>query len=171
MSTRLRTLTLATALAALAPVSLAQSEKPEYGIKADQPETGSSIRRKLVEGSRIPVNKTYAQLTEAERNEVKGWYEAIPAGDEPPFPADGLRPLLEAFGKAQQRLLVTGELFLIATVDATGKVVAVKAIGAPSPEMVKFGASVLLLTKFKPAVCGGSPCSMDFPMRQTFRVE
>jgi hypothetical protein len=44
----------------------------------------------------------------------------------------------------------------------------VKAIGSPSPEMTQFAASVLLLTKFKPAICGGQPCKMDYPFRFAF---
>jgi len=37
--------------------------------------------------------------------------------------------------------------------------------------MTKFESSVLLLTKFKPAVCAGKPCKMQFPFRFKFRVE
>lgn len=162
---------LAVALGVLAPPAQGQSDTPEYGIKFDRPRTGSMIRRDAVSGSSIPINRPYEGLTEAERERVRGWYESMPVTEEPPFPREGLKPILDALLKAQQRLLVTGDLFLIASVDPTGTVTSVKAIGSPSPEMVKFAASVLLLTKFKPAVCDGSPCAMEFPLRQSFRVE
>jgi hypothetical protein len=99
---------------------------------------------------------------------VHRWYESIAPGDEPPFPLDGLKPVV---WKGQAKLLGTGELFLIATVEANGVVAQVKAIGSPSPEMTKFASTVLLLTKFKPAVCAGRPCKMDFPLWYSFRVE
>jgi hypothetical protein len=47
----------------------------------------------------------------------------------------------------------------------------VKAWGSPSPEMTKFAASVLLLTRFKPAICGGQKCRMDFPLKYLFIVD
>jgi hypothetical protein len=160
-----------TSLGLFAPSSQAQDSNPQYGIKFDNPPTGSNIRREAVSGSKVPINRTYAQLSQTERELVRNWYEAMPATDEPPFPAEGLKPLLDAIRKVQARLLVSGELFLIASVDSTGTVTEVKAIGSPSPEMVKFAASLLLLTKFKPGYCGGQPCRMEFPMRQVFRVE
>ena len=159
------------ALGVVAASALAQDAKPQYGIKFDQPDAGSMIRREAVRGSSIPINRTYAQLSQAEREQVRGWYEAMPPTDEPPFPTDGLKPILDALRKAQAKLLVTGELFLVASVDSSGAVIEVKAIGSPSPEMVKFAASVLLFTKFKPAVCGGLPCRMEFPLHQTFLVQ
>jgi hypothetical protein len=60
---------------------------------------------------------------------------------------------------------------LIATVEANGEVSSVKAIGSPSPEMTKFASTILLLTKFKPAICSGHPCRMDFPLWYEFQVE
>ena len=32
-------------------------------------------------------------------------------------------------------------------------------------------ANVLLLIKFKPALCQGQPCAMGFPVKVTFKVE
>ncbi|MFN7547479.1 MAG: hypothetical protein ACK5U3_08380 [Pseudomonadota bacterium] len=161
----------AVVLGMLATPAQGKSDTPQYGIKSDTPPTGSMIRREVVSGSRIPINRPYEKLTEAEREQVRSWYESMPATDEPPFPREGLMPILDALRKAQERLLVTGELFLIASVDSTGTVTRVRAIGSPSREMVKFAASVLLLTKFKPALCGGSPCAMEFPLSQRFQVE
>ncbi|MBL8302665.1 MAG: hypothetical protein JNM26_07830 [Ideonella sp.] len=116
----------------------------------------------------VPLNRTYAELTAGEKAIVHGWYDAIAPGDEPPFPAEGLKPIYEALSKGQDRLEAWGELFLIASVEANGKVSEVKAIGAPGAAMVQFAATVLILTRFKPAVCGGRPCRMEFPLRQYF---
>lgn len=90
--------------------------------------------------------------------------------DEPPFPADGLKPLLHAISKGQSKLLVRGELRLVADVGPDGSVLSVQALGSPSTEMTEFAASVLVLTKFKPAVCKGQPCKMQFPLYLNFDV-
>jgi len=150
---------------------MAQTSNPEYSIKFENPPIGSHIRRDAVRGSPIPINRSYHELTPEQRASVHRWYESIAPGDEPPFPLDGLKPVHDAVRKGQAKLLVTGELFLIATVEANGVVAQVKAIGSPSPEMTKFASTVLLLTKFKPAVCAGRPCKMDFPLWYSFRVE
>jgi hypothetical protein len=37
-------------------------------------------------------------------------------------------------------------------------------------DMANFAGKVLLLTAFKPAVCRGRPCRMDFPLMYEFVV-
>jgi hypothetical protein len=161
---------VAACIALLTISCLAQTPKPEYGIREAEPRTGSAIRRYEVEGSRIAINKRYSELSTEEKASLNQYYEMVEPGDEPPFPSDGLKPIHEAIRKGQGRLLVVGELILLATVSAAGEVIEVKAIGSPSPEMTKFAASVLLLTKFKPALCQGQPCKMDYPFRFVFHV-
>jgi hypothetical protein len=124
-----------------------------------------------VRGSVVPINRNYSELTQREKDVVRSWYVEMPEADEPPFPTRGLKPILDSIRKGQQKLLVTGELFLIATVGTNGEVTEVKAIGSPSPEVTSYAATVLMLTKFKPGLCSGQPCSMEFPLLQLFRVE
>ena len=62
-------------------------------------------------------------------------------------------------------------MVLVASVATDGTVSEVKAIGSPSPEMAKAAASIILLSKFKPAVCKGEPCKMEFPFTFKFVVE
>jgi hypothetical protein len=147
---------------------LAQESKPEYAIKEDAPRTGSLIRRNAIEFKNVALNKRYAELSAQDRENLHSWWESLSDGDEPPFPEKGLKHIHDAVFKAQGKLMVEGDLFLIASVDPTGDVVEVKTIGSPSPEMTKFAASVVLLTKFKPGLCAGAPCRMDFPIRYRF---
>ncbi len=149
--------------------SHAQSEKPSYGIRDPDLSAGSAIRREVVKGSVLPINKRYAELTAEEKASLNQLYERVAPGDEPPFPAEGLRPIYEAMRKGQNKLGVTGELILLATVGADGEVIEVKALGSPSEEMTQYAASVLFFTKFKPAVCAGKPCQMQFPFAYNFR--
>lgn len=161
------------ALAVLGAVLPATSwaEEAEYGIREKTARTGTTLRRHAVEPLAIPINRKYSQLSAEDRAKLHSWWELIPEGDEPPFPADGLKPMLDALRQAQERLQVRGELLLIATVDKTGKVVQVSALGSPSHEMTKFAATVVSIARFKPAVCSGQPCQMDFPIQYKFANE
>jgi hypothetical protein len=152
------------------PASAQSLEKPRYALKDDRPPTGSNIARRVVEGSAIPLNRRYAELTAAEKALVKSQYEAMADADEPPFPVDGLEPIFKAIQRGQQQLLVDGPLDLVVDVDATGKPTAVAVMRSPDPEMTKFAASILVLQAYKPAVCGGQPCRMQFPFRMNFAV-
>lgn len=97
-------------------------------------------------------------------------WESIPDGDEPPFPLFGLKPVHQKVAAAQNRLLVEGPLVLVASVDATGEVTEIKAIGSPSQEMTMQVAGILYDTKFKPARCSGQPCAMQYPFSFRFTV-
>ena len=169
MSPRLLHALAAALLAGAASLPAVPSEPaPQYSLKRSA-SAGSLIPRDAATSDRLPINQSYAQLSEADKAFVRGWYESMKPGDEPPYPAAGLKPIVEGLVKAQQRLLVEGELFLVATVDSQGHVAAVKAYKTPDPEMTKLVATILVETPFKPAVCDGQPCRMDFPMRQVFK--
>ena len=159
------------ALGGVATPPLWAQPSPQYNIKDRDPPTGSNIRRNITEGSRIPINRTYGEMSPEEKEAVHSYYEKIETGDEPPFPAEGLRPVHDAIAKAQQTLLVTGQLMLVASVGPDGKVTEVKAIGSPSREMVQAAGSIVALTRFKPALCKGTPCKMDFPFLFNFKVQ
>jgi hypothetical protein len=102
-------------------------------------------------------------LSDEQKAILASRYENLGVQDEPPFPADGLAPIMRLLSQAQQKLLVSGSLYLIVDVGADGNAREVKAIGSPSPEMTNFAASVLALAKYKPGVCAGQPCRMQFP--------
>jgi hypothetical protein len=173
MSLPLRSLAISVALAMSSmPAAHAEADKPsQYGIKNDLPTAAFRLRPYAVGPFNLPINKQYHELSASEKQELHSYYEHMGEGDEPPFPAEGLRPLFRAISKGQQQLLVEGDLFLIADVDTDGAVTSVKAIGSPSEDMTKFAASVLMLTKFKPALCKGQPCKMQFPLSFRFKVE
>jgi hypothetical protein len=151
--------------------TFAQTPGPQYGIKEDEPRIGSQIRRYAVKPLTIAINLPYEQLSPSDRIKVHHNYEAIAPGDEPPFPAGGLVAILDPIRKVQQKLLVSEDLFLVAMVDRTGKAIEVSAFGPQDSTMTKVASQLLLLTPFKPAVCSGQPCQMQFPLRMRFRVD
>jgi hypothetical protein len=136
--------------------------------------TGTIIKRDLAWSSRIPLNKTYEQFSDAEKAEFNALYESMPPGDEPPFPAEGMRPVFNSIKKGQQIVRARGKLNMVVNVDATGKAVDVLDLGgvggANALEMTRFAGSVLLMTKFKPAVCAGKPCKSQFPFILDLRM-
>lgn len=158
----------AAACVSLCGLAAAQDQSPQYRLK--RLSTGSAIPWDGV-SSKVAMNQTYAQLGDHEKGLVRAQYENMGPDDEPPFPAKGLKPLFQAIQEAQRKLLVTGELYLIATVEADGKVSSVKAIGSPSEDMVRFAASAMMLTPFKPGVCAGAACTLEFPLRYNFVVK
>ena len=136
--------------------------------------TGTIIRRDLAWDSKIPLDKTYEQFSPEERAAFNGLYEALAPEDEPPFPASGMRPVFNNIRKGQQIVRARGKLNLVVTVDAQGKATQVADLGgvtgANALEMTRFAGSVLLMTKFKPAVCGGRPCQSQFPFVLDLRM-
>jgi len=133
-------------------------------------ETGTLLKQRTVYGSKFPLDKTYEQLTPEQKAEFQAMYESMPPGDEPPFPLEGLKSVVGAIKKAQAQLKARGEINLTVTVGPDGKAKQVADYGKlDNPEMSKFAATVLLMTRFKPAVCAGTPCTMQFPFNLKLR--
>jgi len=160
-----------TGISCMAICCLAQTVRPDFG-RQDAVRRIDSIARQIdVQGSPAASSKRYSELTAEEKASLNQYFENIEPGDEPPYPSEGMKPIYDAIQAGQNKLLVSGELMLKAAVNATGEVTEVKAAGSPSPEMTKFAASVVFLTKFKPAMCQGQPCKMEFPFRFVFRAQ
>jgi hypothetical protein len=152
------------------PVVAQDTPKPQYTLREEEPLVGTRLRRDQVHGSKVAVNLPYDQLPPADKEALHAWWESIPPGDEPPFPAQGLAAVYDPLRKAHEVLSQPGKLFVVATVGADGTVIDARVYEAPSQKMARFAAQLLLLTKFKPAICSGQPCRMDFPLQMTFRV-
>jgi len=150
---------------------VAQDGAPKYSIKEDDPRLGSSMRRDQFHGFSIAINLPYAKLPTSDRQSLHALYEQMPDGDEPPFPIYGLQAIYDPIRKAHDKLADPGDLSLIATVDPSGQVQRVEVFKSPSTQMTQFVANVLTMTKFKPALCGGKPCAMEFPVRVLLTVE
>ena len=142
--------------------------RPRYSLKEDQPGIGTNIKRDIVSGSVVPLDKTYAQLSRQERDYVRSQYEHMGPNDEPPFPLNGLQPIYKVIAAGQQKLLVTGSMTLVVDINSQGEATSVSVLESSDPEMAKFAASVLMLQRYKPALCNGAPCTMQFPFRIAF---
>jgi hypothetical protein len=142
----------------------AVASAPTINLREASESTGRLFPRNIHWDSKIPLNKTYGQLTAEQIAALRDMYESIPDYEEPPFPLEGIRPIYNAVNKAQLRIQATGELNMSVTVGPDGKATKVVDYGKNNrPEITQFAADVLLLTKYKPALCKGVPCTMSFP--------
>jgi hypothetical protein len=160
----------AAALLAFAGQSSAQLPAPQYVVILDETRTGSILRREQGEGFPLPVASNYEQLTPEQKTIVHSWYEHIEPGDEPPYPAEGLAVLIDAIREGQEKLQVRGELELAGTVGPAGNVTKVEVLKSPNWDMGQFAGTVFLMTRFKPAICKGRPCQMQFPLSLRFDI-
>jgi hypothetical protein len=155
-------------LALAAGSALAQSE-PSYSMKEAEAHVGTMIK-KDASYSDLPFNKTYEQLTEEQQAKVKSYYVSMGPGDEPPFPAAGLGKIFSALQQVHGILLEEGYLDLGVMVDANGRAQSIKVYGAPDQQVARAMANVLVLQKYKPALCKGQPCEQEFPLRVKLKV-
>lgn len=141
-----------------------------YVLRESSPATGSHILRPT-SYSNIPFDKTYEQLTPEQKAILRVRYVNMPATDDPPFPLEGLGPLSRIMVKAQDYALAKGMLEIYVTVDEKGNADRAEIVRAPTPELGKFAANALLLTKFRPGYCSGKPCAMQYAMEMSFDVK
>jgi hypothetical protein len=137
--------------------------QPSFAIK--DKETGSLISHEQISGVSVPPEKTYAQLTAEEKRRVKAMYEPMGENDEPPYPLHGQREILDAARKLGQRYRSQGVLSLAVTVGPGGDAISVDVLSSPDRDITRAMATVLMVEKYKPAVCKGSPCRMQYPFR------
>ncbi len=137
--------------------------------------TGTILRKQLTWSSNIPLNKTWEQLTPEQKAELTSLYESMGPGDEPPFPLQGIRPVFNSIVKGQRIVRARGQLNMVVNVSPEGKAVEVidkgGVGGVNAREMTQFAQSVLLMTKFKPAICSGKPCKSQFPFQLDLRLD
>lgn len=129
---------------------------------------GSYIERDVVTGIQVPVDKTYAELTVGQKLRIKSLYEPMGENDEPPYPLDGLKRIMDAAAELGKKLDVRGLLSMAVTVNGEGHAMSVDVFKSPDPKLTKNMALVLMLEKYKPAVCKGMPCTMQFPFQMNY---
>jgi hypothetical protein len=156
------------ALVVGAPHVGAQASLP---IVQARPDTGSRIRRELVKIF-IPAEKRYDELTPDQKAKFLALFSNLGATDEPPYPADGLRPLAEAIVVALADGPVgKGTLFVTVHVDEQGDAKSTAVYETPGSRVSREVATVLMKAKYKPAKCNGTPCSSEFPFTARFDVD
>jgi len=133
--------------------------------------TGTIIKRDIKWDSPIPLDKTYGELTPEQKAELRALYNSMPEGDEPPFPAKGLKSIFNSVRSAQRISQARGEINMVVTVGPDGKATKVESFGNESSvRMTEITQQILMLTKYKPGICSGQPCTMQFRFTQKLRA-
>jgi len=150
--------------------SSATAIAPTRNFNEATQDTGTIIRKDIKWRSKIPLDKTYGQLTPEQRDALHAMYESLAPGDEPAFPEEGIKPIFDIVKKAQHILQARGELNMAVTVGPDGKATKVESFGnVYNIQMNEITQQVLLLTKYKPALCKGSPCTSQFRFTQKLK--
>lgn len=146
---------------------LAAIEDHTFRINNTETHVGSLIPRQTATS---PVSGgRWDELSEGERRIVRNRYKALEAGDEPPYPIEGMRPLFAALTKVGYvDSSFVGPVRMHVLVGANGKPKSATTVGKLPPEAGQYLGSILMITTYKPAVCHGQPCEMIYPMVMNF---
>jgi hypothetical protein len=164
-------------LAAVALLSVIHSglasDAMRYKLKEDAAPFGAQSAGRTggsAEGT-IPFEKSFDQLTGDQQRQIKSAYIEMGDADEPPYPIGGLKTIFKPIMAGQQRLQVEGMFKANVEVDSNGDPTAIAILKSPSKEATDFVARIVMVTKFKPAVCAGRPCNMGFPLLIGFKTQ
>lgn len=150
------------------PDALAQATLP---IVQARPATGSRIRQSLPRMT-VPATDPYDRLTPGQKADLRALFTNLAEGDEPPYPVEGLLPVAKSIVFALSDGSVgEGDLFMTVFVDENGEARSTTVYATPGPRVSKEAAVVLMMVKYKPAICSGKPCSSEFPFTAHFGVE
>ena len=157
-------------LGALLALSTGLAHAQQYSMKAEDAQTGSHLKRNVMRVN-FPPDKTYAELPEVDKARIRAMYETMGPNDEPPYPLRGYGKLMRSISTAGGALQVEGLVEMGVIVGADGRANEVKVYRSPDPKTTTVMANVLMLEKYKPAVCNGKPCAQEFPFAMEFSLE
>jgi hypothetical protein len=165
MTYRIAILALAGAMTFFAGATATASEQMPYRIT--DAITGSLVPQDIILPA-APFDGRYAELTPQQKAALANDYENLPAGDEPPYPLYGLRHMIRPLVQYADLAGPVGPLVASVVVDSQGRPGAVTVYRSPDPEVARIVAAALSFESFKPAVCHGQPCRMDYVLRLEF---
>lgn len=130
-------------------------------------DTPFALRRDVATPN-VPLDKRYDQMDESQHALLRARYAGMGATDEPPWPASGMAPLMMQLRQGADAYRVSGQLDMTVDVGPDGAARSISVYeGAGDPQFAKFAASLLMTTKYKPALCAGQPCAMAWPLQVT----
>lgn len=118
----------------------------------------------------VPYDRAYEQLSPAQRAALRAEYDSVGPNDEPPYPKYGLSDVADAVARMPVREPVEGEVALTVRVDERGNGKSVSIYKTPDRRLSNVVAATLTRIKFKPGLCEGRPCEMDYVFRYHIKV-
>ncbi|MFT6408591.1 MAG: hypothetical protein ACJAQ6_002011 [Arenicella sp.] len=148
-----------------APVHSAQANEPKgekvYKLLGTAPK-GRNMRP-VEATSPIPFNKRYEQLDYRQMAIYRSYFEGLKETDTPPFPKKGIKEIYVPLIKGHKRIGGSGDLLVYAEINEKGGVDNVIVYESPTKKLADLATTVMFNTKFRPATCDGTPCTMDYP--------
>jgi hypothetical protein len=125
---------------------------------------------RLVMRGALPYDRSYEQLSPEQKAVVRSQYDSVGPNDEPPYPKYGLSDVADAVARMPRREPLEGEVVLTVLVDERGADKSVSIYKTPDARLSNVVAATLTRGKFKPGLCEGRPCAMDYVFKYYFRV-
>lgn len=125
---------------------------------------GTHIRELAIRNGVVPFHQSYAGMSEADRNTVRSWYPLLDDNDEPPYPIYGSAELYKAILSVTSQLRLRGTLHMVIDVNEKGEATGHSVFATPDQDLATVIAMFATSQRYKPAVCGGKPCAMKFPL-------
>jgi hypothetical protein len=136
-------------------------QRKNYAYRGTQHSIESMLPEKFAEAT-LPGGP-WADMSEDERETFRQQYAALEAGDEPPYPAQGMREVAVLIKKVHDAFPnYRGPVQVQVLVGPDGKAESVTTVGKVPADVNRYVASALTVTPYKPAVCQGAPCAMRF---------
>ncbi|GAA5173982.1 hypothetical protein GCM10025771_02560 [Niveibacterium umoris] len=152
----------------LALALLTLSQLP-FAVAADAIPNGTNHAPQVFDV--VPLDRPYSKFSNAQKALFASEYDALDRADQPPFPIDGIAPLIpEIRSAAQDQLSLRSKvkIRMLADISESGTVTATSLLGpAPEASEIPFVLAVskaLTKARFQPALCSGKPCAMAFPL-------
>ena len=125
---------------------------------------------RIVMRGALPYDRSYEQLSPEQKGVVRAQYDSVGLNDEPPYPKYGLSDVADAVARMPRRESLEGEVILTVSVDERGNAKSVSIYKTPDPKLSNVVAATLTRTRFKPGLCEGRPCAMDYVFKYYFKV-
>jgi hypothetical protein len=167
MSHAIRTLAICGVIVASAPFTAQAAADGAQQYHVRELLVGSVLAQPII-NSQVPFDRPYAGLTSAQKALLSQDYESLPAGDEPPFPLYGVRHTLMPILSYVETWNPVGELVAAVDVDSKGDAISVTVYKSPDQQLTRLASKALALEKYKPGLCKGQPCRMQYVMRLDF---
>jgi hypothetical protein len=126
---------------------------------------GSNIPRSVTLSSKLPFDRSFAELTPEQKALVRGQYNNLNDPDAPPWPESGLRTIFKELNRDLINLrakVEPGRVMAVARVDERGQVQSVQVYKTPNDAATAAVSRALVHVPFKPAMRDGKPVAMDF---------
>ena len=125
---------------------------------------------RIVMRGALPYDRSYEQLSPEQKAVVRAQYDSVGPTDEPPYPKYGLSDVADAVARMPRRETLEGEVILTVRIDEVGNAKSVSIYKTPDAKLSNVVAATLTRTRFKPGLCEGRPCAMDYVFMYYFKV-